>query len=304
MAVRSCGRSNHFSGGSRSEPLRRLFGGSRRSGCNAPKRNNNRRFGRPNLLRNRNNGSNNNRGYNYSNDNRNRNYSDNSSRVVNNTTVNKNATYNVPNHLPDQLKSWRQTSEGNCASVAVIKSAVDRFDDKVFKSVNKTEDGKGYDIEMRDGYKLRLSQSELDTATRSSRFRTISGDNGLTAEQKKEGLDFANFAYAAMAKRAANTRTGTARSFEGALHDFENGYNPHKSANLLGLKEYVQNVNTHTLDSQDSVTAWSSRHAIFVDRQKDGKHLEDNWGRATRYDRNANGTVIKAFTLRPDAPAQ
>jgi len=224
--------------------------------------------------------------------------------VINNHNINRNATYNVPNHLPDQLKSWRQTSEGNCASVAVIKSAVDRFDDKVFKSVSKTEDGKGYDIEMKDGYKLRLSQAELDTATRSSRFRTISGDNGLTAEQKKAGLDFANFAYAAMAKRAANTRTGTARSFEGALHDFENGYNPHNSAKLLGLKEYVQNVNTRTLDNQDSVTAWSSRHAIFVDRQKDGRHLEDNWGRATRYDRNANGSVIKAFTLRPEKPTQ
>ena len=303
MAVRSCGRSNHFGGGSRSGPLRRFLGGARRSNCNAPKRNNNRRFGRPNLLRNRNNRSNSNRNYNYS-SNSNRNYSNNTNRVINNDTNNKNATYNVPNHLPDQLKSWRQTNEGNCASVAVIKSAVDRFDDKVFKSVNKTEDGKGYNIEMRDGYKLRLSQAELDTATRSSRFRTISGENGLTAEQKKQGLDFANFAYAAMAKRAANTRTGNVRSFQGALHDFENGYNPHNSANLLGLKDYVQNVNTRTLDNKDSVTAWSSRHAIFVDRQQNGTHLEDNWGRATRYDRNANGAVIKAFTLRPDATAQ
>ena len=235
-------------------------------------------------------------------------------RVVNNNTPpvnnnnppvnsNKKASYNVPAQLPDQLKSWRQTNEGNCASVACIKAAVDRFDDKVFKSVNKTEDGKGYDIQMRDGYKLNLSQSELNTATNSSRFRKISGDNGLTDTQKQSGLDFANLAYAAMAKRAANERFKGVRSFKGALNDFENGYYPPSSAKLLGLEDYVQNVNSKDLGNQDSVTAWNGRHAIFVDRDANGKHFEDNWGKPVRYDRATAGARISgAFTFKPDAP--
>lgn len=215
----------------------------------------------------------------------------------------KKASYNVPKKLPDQLKSWRQSTEGNCSSVACIKAAVDRFDDKVFSEVKKTEDGKGYDIKMRDGYKLKLSQKELDLATKNSRFVKIGGDNGLTGEAKQSGLNFANFAYAAMAKRATNEKFGGVRSFQGALNDFQNGYYPRNSAKMIGLKNYVQDVKTSNLDNKDSVTAWNGRHAIFIDRGKNGTHLEDNWGKATRYDRRAAGKAITgAFTFKADPP--
>ena len=281
-----------------------LFGRRRSSGsCSNNSRGRfTRRFGRPNLLRRRSN-RNTNYNRNYANNYyRNNNNNNNNNRVINNNNNNLKATYNVPENLPNQLKSWRQSNEGNCSAVAVIKSAVDRFDDKVFKSVDKTADGRGYNIEMRDGYKLALSQGELNQATASSRFKTISTNNGMSAEDKKAGLDFANLAYAAMAKRAALTHQGGVRSFQGALHDFENGYDPRNSAKLIGLKDYVQRVNTSNLSNQDSITAWSSRHAIFIDKQQNGSYLEDNWGRAVRYDRNASGPIIQAFTFAADEP--
>ena len=89
------------------------------------------------------------------------------------------------------ISAFKQGGTGNCVSVAAIKAAMARFGpDNVFKSV--TRSGNGYDVTMRDGVKVRVSDAELSTASRLSR---LSGKDPAALRQ-------ANLMYAVMANRA------------------------------------------------------------------------------------------------------
>ena len=70
--------------------------------------------------------------------------------------------YAIPKELPNQLESWHQGTEGNCASVAVIKAAIDQFGSNIFRSVNSLRDGSGFEITMRDGEVILLTHEELE----------------------------------------------------------------------------------------------------------------------------------------------
>ena len=186
----------------------------------------------------------------------------------------------------DLISSWRQGPDGNCSTVATIKAAVDRYDNKVFDSVQRSEDG--YNIVMQDGYKMKLSDSELAAAKQAAKFRGADGP----------GKTYATFLYGAAAKRnAQDNGMSLAQSFND-LNDGESIYSPARS---LGLYDQMVPVNPRNLSGQDSVVAGSHRHAVFVNKNANGGHTMDRWGRALSYngtDGLGNG-IINAYTFKP-----
>lgn len=212
---------------------------------------------------------------------------------------------NTQSDFGDQIGAWRQGSEGNCSSVACIKAGFDRFGDLtggrtdpsqyndankqkgVFKAVKPVNGG--YEVTMRDDFKVDLTNQELSMARAASHFRS---DN-------PEALRAANFAYAAMAKRALREGHEGSRSYSQALGSLANGENPRDTARFLGLKNHTVDLNAGNLMGQDAIVAWNNRHAFFMDHQN-GRHLQDHYGSG----RNGWG-FGGAFTIKPaSAPMQ
>jgi hypothetical protein len=196
-----------------------------------------------------------------------------------------------PVNFRNQVDGWGQGQEGNCASVGVIKAAMDRYDNQVFNSVRQV--GDGYNIEMQDGFNLNLSAQEMAMA------RTASHFNGTDNEAKT----YAQLCFGAMAKRAHMTGHDGCRSFAGALAELNDGEYPIDSAKLLGLKDKVVNVDPHTLNGQDSCVGWNGSHCVFIDRDNQGNHTADHYGQGVRFrGTDTNGRRLnQAFTLKPKA---
>ncbi len=184
-----------------------------------------------------------------------------------------------------------QGTEGNCAAVASIKAAMDVYDNKVFDSVTKGEDG-GYTIKMQDGKEVKVSAGELGMAAKASNF------NGPDSEAKS----YAIMSYAAMAKRAQMEGHEGARTYGQALNSLNNGDDPYDSARFLGLKNQVQNVDPQRANGGNAVVAWNSKHAVYVDSTRNGTKT-DHYGQAYNYDgTDTRGRALtNGFTFRPRA---
>lgn len=142
---------------------------------------------------------------------------------------------------PDNIWSgFSQGYEGNCTTVSSIKAAMQHFgqDPKdVFKNVELK--GNTYEVEMHDGFKLKLTKDELRMAAREARFK---GDDPTL-------MTNANFMYAASAKRAQmegnsgspgeNDRNAT-RSFKDALISLNDGEHSREGLHRLGLKDHYR----------------------------------------------------------------
>ncbi len=194
-----------------------------------------------------------------------------------------------PEKFTNQFGGWYQGSEGNCATVATIKAAMDRYDDKVFDEVNRTDNG--VQVRLQSGDLVNLSNSELATARQLSSFRG----------SDPEALNYANLCYAVAAKRAQQFGNDGARDFASACHSLNNGQDIYSPAKFLGLEKQMVRLNPRSLDGQDAVVAGSWKHAVFVNRSKDGSHTTDRYGRGQAYngtDTWGNG-LIDAYTFKP-----
>lgn len=166
-----------------------------------------------------------------------------------------------------------QSQEGNCASVAVIKAALDKYKGKVFQSVQKS--GDGYSVTQQDGKQLTISKAELQTAAKAAKFKG----------QPNEAKSMAILMFATIAKRGSQEGMG---SFEQALKKLDSGFDPKKAAQLLGLGNKIKDVNPAEAGKKDAVVAWNSRHAVYSDQGK-----TDSYGQA----KMADGTDTRGGRL-------
>lgn len=178
----------------------------------------------------------------------------------------------------DKLFSqFGQSQEGNCASIAVIKAALDKYKGKVFQEVKKS--GDGYDIKMQDSKAVKVTKADLQKGAKEAKFK------GESSEVKSMAI----LMFTAMAKRGAEEGGG---SMDAVLKDMNNGFDPKKSAQMLGLGQKIKEVDPNS--SEDGVVAWNDRHAVYQDSGK-----ADSYGTA----KAANGTdtrggkLTKAFTF-------
>ncbi len=155
--------------------------------------------------------------------------------------------------LGDTFNSFKQGAEGNCSSVASIKAAMEKFGDNVFNKMDGSAQD-GYDITMKDGYNLKLSPQELETAQRMNQM-----------EGSGTAKDFADVAYAAMAKRALNEGHEGADTYARACHSLNNGEDPYHAAHFLGMDNNMRTISLDELGSARGAVAWSATHAVNVD---------------------------------------
>jgi len=170
------------------------------------------------------------------------------------------------------FSAFKQGGTGNCVSVAAIKAAMAKFGpDNVFKSV--TRSGNGYDVTMRDGVKVRVSDAELSSASRLSR---LSGKDPALLRQ-------ANLMYAVMANRAQLEGNDGRKnmSFERACQSLNDGESYLEGAKWLGLKNHMRKINPRDMDSYTAVVTASAKHAMFAS----GGHI-DHYGQAKDATRN------------------
>lgn len=166
-----------------------------------------------------------------------------------------------------------QSKEGNCASVAVIKAALDKYDGKVFQSVSKTANG--YDVTQQDGKKVTISKDELKTAAKFADFKG----------KPNEAKSLAVLCFATIAKRGSQEGMG---SFDQALKKLDSGFDPKKAAQLLGLGNKIKEIDPKSAANQDGAVAWNNVHAVYEDNGK-----TDSYGTA----KAADGTDTRGNKL-------
>ncbi|WP_390898776.1 hypothetical protein [Pseudomonas brenneri] len=163
-----------------------------------------------------------------------------------------------PGKKPDNIWSgFKQGPDGNCVTVSAIKAAMMHFGQKptdVFKEVK--EAGNGFDVTMRDGFKLHLSKDEVRVAATHARFE---GDD-------PQMMTDANFMFAASAKRAQmENNDGTAsRSFMAGIKTLNDGEYHREGLDRLGLKGHYRQASDKDLrNSKVGVVAYNG-HSMAV----------------------------------------
>lgn len=184
------------------------------------------------------------------------------------------------------IEQWKQSEEGNCSSVAVIKAGLHRFGPRLLQQCLPDQKG-GFDITLRDGYTLNLSRSEVEMAHRAAKW----AGSGQSREM-------AVFAFAALAKRSQETQLKGCRGFPGALQALNTGMDPAQVARLMGLGAHVVRLNESELakgsDRADMIFGCSERHAVAAWKDKDGHWAVDHYGQVVPFqgeDTNGNQLV-------------
>lgn len=181
------------------------------------------------------------------------------------------------NHI---FEEFGQSQEGNCASIAVIKAAMDKYKGKVFNSVSKQ--GDGYSVSLQDGGNVQVSKQDLATAAKHAK---------LKSSKPSEAKSMAVLMYAVIGKQAAKENGG---NFESALSSLGKGKDPRQVAKWLGLGNKIREVNPND-KGQEAVVAWNGKHAVYID---DGTKA-DSYGQAKSNDGTdtRGGKLTNAFTF-------
>ena len=209
--------------------------------------------------------------------------------------------------LQGQISSWRQTKEGNCATVAVSKAATDAMGTRAFQDIEET--ASGLSVTLRDGTVVELSITELEEAQAASAFKG----------QNESALAFGTLQYAVAAKQALAAKHEDAKTYADALRALNNGESPNRVAKFLGLQNDKVGISSSQLapgrtspafGGRDSVVAWSPKHAVFADRTTAG-HTADHYGSGVSYDgadtnaryrrSKSSNNVVSAFSFKRDS---
>lgn len=186
-----------------------------------------------------------------------------------------------PGEKPNNIWSgFSQGPDGNCVTVSSIKAAMMRYGQKptdVFKTVNETS--AGYDVTMRDGFKLSLSKDELRQAATHAHFK---GDDPAM-------MTDANVLYAASAKRAQmENNDGTAgHSFMAAMNSLNDGEHSREGLDRLGLKGLYRPATDADLRSSKVGTVEYNGHSMAV---IDGRI--ELWGKRGSVPQSGIATVL------------
>ncbi|WP_338487314.1 hypothetical protein VRB78_14735 [Pseudomonas trivialis] len=186
----------------------------------------------------------------------------------------------------DVFTDFYQNDERNCVTISAIKAAMMRFGHNphgVFKRVQAT--ATGFEVVMRDAYRLRISYAELEQAGKASDFKAVRPNDVLVNAQ---------FLYAVSAKRAQlenNDGVGN-QGYTAALTSLNDGEYPGQALRRLGLKNYVAPATLEDFRRGAIGTVADSVHSMAV---IDGKL--DDYGQASEL-RESNWSNRSAIGLK------
>jgi len=150
-----------------------------------------------------------------------------------------------------------QGQEGNCVTVSAIKAAMMRFGQSprdIYQQVVETAGG--YEVVMRDSFRLTLTHEELRQAKGASSF--AGSDSAL--------LEDANFLFAVSAKRAQleDNDFRAHESYKVALETLNDTEVPGEALRRLGLSGYMRESNVHELAQGAIGTLADGTHSVAV----------------------------------------
>ncbi|WP_104902751.1 MULTISPECIES: hypothetical protein [Pseudomonas] len=157
----------------------------------------------------------------------------------------------------DIWSGFYQGVEGNCVTVSAIKAAMIRFGQDpraIYKQVQITPTG--FDVVMRDAFRLQLTHEEVRQAAAESNFH---GNN-------RQLLNAAHFLYAVSAKRAQieNNDFRARQSYTTALQTLNDGEYPGEALRRLGLFGYVRESTVAELANGAIGTLADNWHSVAV----------------------------------------
>lgn len=157
----------------------------------------------------------------------------------------------------DIWSGFYQGMEGNCVTVSAIKAAMVKLGQNpagIYRRIGAT--GDGYEVVMRDGFKLHLTHQELKKAEHGSNLK--GADTRLVKD--------ANFLYAVSAKRAQleNHEFRAAQSFEVAMETLNDGEMPGDAFRRLGLYAYTRPSTAQELAAGALGTLANYQHSVVV----------------------------------------
>lgn len=150
-----------------------------------------------------------------------------------------------------------QSVEGNCVTVSAIKAAMTRFGQSPLAIYERiTADADGYEVVMRDNYRLHITRQELEQAAQASAF--AGSDSAM--------LEDANFLYAVSAKRAheENNEDTAGQSFAAALDTLNDGEVPGEAFRRLGLYAWLRESSVTELAQGAIGTLAYDCHSVAV----------------------------------------
>jgi hypothetical protein len=158
-----------------------------------------------------------------------------------------------------------QGKAGNCASIAVIKAAMDTYGTKVV-TLSEKADGSIL-VKQRDGFVAELTPEEQALAVKHSYLEGVS-----TRE-----LVYAIILYASMADRVVVENN--LPSYVEGLNRLNGPTNPVVAAHWLGLQHRIKSIPVDRLYSNnvDCAVLWSEKHSVYIDKVE-GKYYIDLYG--------------------------
>ncbi|HEX2628557.1 MAG TPA: hypothetical protein VHM26_06095 [Chitinophagaceae bacterium] len=180
----------------------------------------------------------------------------------------------LPLRTSDMIDAFHQglvAEGGNCASIAVIKAAIQVFGvDGVFTSVQVND---GWSITLRNNTKLKLSRNELNLVSANCGFIRDSSTNAERNLFYQKVYDYAILCYAVMIKNAMTLGEGDSlrfESFSNAMSALNDGTYTPCVYRFLGLENHVIPHGWYARTKGEAgFVAWSNGHAVFA---SDGRY--------------------------------
>lgn len=150
---------------------------------------------------------------------------------------------------------FRQGERGNCASIALIKAAINVFGiDSVFSEqrINDTL----IQAVLKNGRKYSISNSDLQFAQKSADFK-------IQVNGHEEIINYAIKCYAVMGK--VRQELEGLDTYKESLEYLERGYYTPSVYVLLGMENNVIHLKRFSnISSKCGIVAWRTKHAVFA----------------------------------------
>jgi hypothetical protein len=162
------------------------------------------------------------------------------------------------------IKAFNQGAANNCASIALIKAAIEvHGTDGVFKLTKNQQD---YTAKLKNGAEVIFTQQELDLSIKVALFTPGLSEDAAEQLVYNEILLYAQKCFAVMV--CMHQQINQEATFEKALNVLNNGANSNYISAFLGLEQYTTDRIRRMNPGEKGMIAWAQKpwlkHTVFM----------------------------------------
>ncbi|NHN24958.1 hypothetical protein FIA58_004635 [Flavobacterium jejuense] len=160
-----------------------------------------------------------------------------------------------------------QGSVGNCASIALIKAAIEIFG--LYAVFDLQQNNETYSVTFKNNHTVSFTDAELERSTYVADLIINASDPGKVALNKAI-MDYANIALCAMVKRVMEIGEAGAgkNDFEQALIALNDGANTPTLPEKLGLENNYYGKKWYRNASGNGLIGWLKGHTVYISQGK------------------------------------